>query len=373
MVKLTTEEVIRRFRAKHGDRYDYSQTKYVCQEEKVTIICRKHGPFKMNIYNHAKGQNCPYCKGEKVAERNKKYNLETFIAKAREVHGDKYDYSQVRFNTVNDMVTIVCKEHGPFQQLAGDHIYGHGCTRCGSKQEYRKPAYEQLIAAFRAVHGDKYDYSQVNYVNNNTHVTIICKKHGPFSQAPSKHLIGQGCPECKAENLSEMSRDTMEEFLLKAHKAHGDKYDYSKVEYVNSCTPVTIICKKHGLFLQGPHSHVSGRGCPICRCSHGEEKVERWLRKHNIDYIFQHRVVDKGRLYKIDFFLPEKNVFIEFNGIQHYQVVDAFGGEEDFRHRQQRDKSLREYCRRKSIKLIEIPYTEMFNTNAILERHLGGK
>ena len=124
----------------------------------------------------------------------------------------------------------------------------------------KKKTKEEFIAKAKLVHGDKYDYSKVEYVGALTKVCIICPKHGEFCQEANSHLRGQGCPKCKYEKQT----CTTDEFIAKAKKIHGDKYDYSKVEYVNDRTKVCIICPKHGEFWQTPNHHLSGCGCPKC-------------------------------------------------------------------------------------------------------------
>lgn len=121
-----------------------------------------------------------------------------------------------------------------------------------------------FIEKARKVHGDCYDYSCSNYINANTKIEIICEKHGKFSQLPRKHLSGQRCPECAKSVLNEDRKLSQSEYIKRAKEKHGDKYDYSKCNYINSLTKVAIICKEHGLFWQAPHAHTRGSGCPKC-------------------------------------------------------------------------------------------------------------
>ena len=188
----------------------------------------------------------------------KKKTKEEFIAKAKLVHGDKYDYSKVEYVGALTKVCIICPKHGEFCQEANSHLRGQGCPKCKSKKQTCTT--DEFIAKAKKIHGDKYDYSKVNYVNNYTKVCIICHEHGEFWQTPGAHLRGQGCPKCKSKKQT----CTTDEFIAKAKKIHGDKYDYSKVEYVNRKTKVCIICPKHGEFWQTPSAHLRGQGCPKC-------------------------------------------------------------------------------------------------------------
>ncbi len=218
---------------------------------------------------------------------------------------------------------------------------------------------EKFINRAIAKHNGKYSYNFVNYVNNHTPILITCPIHGNFEQRPSKHLSGQGCPICKGTR-----KKTIEEFIQQARKVHGNKYDYSKVEYINSITEVEILCPKHGSFRQTPRHHINCKcGCPQCNMSHGEELLMNYLNSVNIKYESQYKVIVPNDIRKtgkifIDFYLPEYNTFIEYNGIQHYIMQNGFGGKLKFEAQVNRDNYLRKYCEETNIKLIEISYKE---------------
>ncbi|MEE3416938.1 MAG: hypothetical protein VZR53_16420, partial [Prevotella sp.] len=147
-----------------------------------------------------------------------KYTTDIFIEKAREIHADKYDYSKVNYVNNSMKVTIICPEHGEFEQTPANHLCGKGCLLCGRKQTINKRSSntENFIIKAKEIHGDKYDYSKVNYVNNSTKVTIICPEHGEFEQTPASHLRGSGCPKCAIIQNADRCRMTTEEFINKA-------------------------------------------------------------------------------------------------------------------------------------------------------------
>lgn len=118
-----------------------------------------------------------------------------------------------------------------------------------------------------AIHGDRYDYSKVNYTRAIDKVTIICAKHGEYSQQPSDHLKGRGCRGCGFERVSTA------DFIKNAQKVHGDRYDYSKSHFVKSIIKTTVTCKIHGDFQISPNQHQNGGGCPAC------SKLERGKKK----------------------------------------------------------------------------------------------
>ena len=252
---LTTDTFITKAKAVHGDRYDYAQVEYSKSSTKVTILCPDHGAFEQAANMHLSGQGCPDCGGSKPL------TSATFIEKAKAVHGDRYDYAQVEYLKSNSKVTIYCPDHGPFEQTPNSHLSKAGCPDCAviANALSKRHSRENFIKRARGVHGDRYTYSSVNYVNANTKVTIFCPDHGPFEQTPTHHLSKKGCPDCAGNK-----RLNTETFVDKARQVHGNRYDYTQVKYVNNSTNVTIICLDHGAFQQAPASHLSGSGCPDC-------------------------------------------------------------------------------------------------------------
>ena len=251
---------IEKARKIHGDKYDYKLINYINNRLKIKIICPIHGIFEQTPKDHLNGCGCPLCFSER--RKQAKTNVKDFVKRANIIHNNKYDYSKVLYKGATSPITIICPLHGEFLQRPNNHLNGQGCPLCANKEKgaYRKNNTENFIKRATEKHNGKYDYSKVEYVNNHTKVCIICSEHGEFWQTPSKHLAGQGCKRCKRPNEGM----TKEEFIKKARNVHGNKYDYSKVEYVNTVTPVTIICPEHGEFKQKPEYHLTGRGCTIC-------------------------------------------------------------------------------------------------------------
>jgi hypothetical protein len=259
---LTTEDFIFQAKAVHGDKYDYSRTTYVDFKTKVCIVCPKHGEFWQIPSSHTKGGcGCPKC-GVESRSRKRKLDTESVIKRAKAVHNNKYDYSLLSYNSQEDKVKIICPVHGVFEQKLSNHLQGQGCPVCAGTI---KKTTEQFIIEARTIHGDKYDYSLVEYKGNKSKVIISCPIHGLFAQAPISHLTSCGCPMCAHENAKKSRFCSKEHFVRKARAIHGDKYDYSKVQYINSYTPVTIICPIHGEFERLPMRHIEAHaGCPQC-------------------------------------------------------------------------------------------------------------
>lgn len=185
MRKLTTQEFIEKAKAIHGDRYDYSKTEYVKATKPVIIGCRIHGDFQQLPHNHLRGKGgCVQC--NKIEGR--RLGVDEFISRAREIHGDLYDYSQVVYVNTKTPAKIVCPIHGVFEQRPEKHLEGHGCPFCIKNL---KDTTESFIAKARIVHGDFYDYSKVQYVDQHTPVCIIDPEYGEFWQQPISHLNGR--------------------------------------------------------------------------------------------------------------------------------------------------------------------------------------
>lgn len=197
---------------------------------------------------------------------NKRLTSTEFIRRAREVHGDLYDYSKVEYTNMHTKVLIIDRTYGEFWQRPYSHLQGHGNKDRGVKKsvasDRRRVTVEEFIERSRAVHGDLYDYSKVDFTNTQTPVVIIDPKYGEFLQTPELHMQGSGNRERSYKEATRNPRLTIDEFITRAREVHGDLYDYSKVDLVNTVTPVVIIDPKYGEFLQTPNTHLSGSGNP---------------------------------------------------------------------------------------------------------------
>ena len=184
----------------------------------------------------------------------RKKTLGEFIYEARKVHGEKYDYSKVFYESSLKKVCIVCPEHGEFWQIPYNHLKGAQCPKCRAMSSRSNK--EKFVAKCREVYGDLYDYSKVEYVHNKQKVCVICPKHGEFWVTPNNHMRGSRCPACYGT-----PKKTLEQFIEEARKIHGDKFDYSKVEYDGLGIKVCIVCPEHGEFWQTPYVHLRGGQC----------------------------------------------------------------------------------------------------------------
>jgi hypothetical protein len=280
-----------------------------------------------------------------------KYTIESFCQKVIDIHGDKYDLSQFIFTTVKEKGKVICKECGnEFYMSPSDLFRNHGCPQCKFIKLHNtfSKTTEEFINDAKNIHGDKYNYSKVNYINNKTKVTIICPIHGEFNILPTNLLRGQGCGQC-----SHSRKITQEEFIQRARTVHGDKYNYSKVHYINREIKVKIICPIHGEFEIMPYKHLIGQGCKQCRQSHLETFVKQWLEDNQINYENEYKNDWLGRQ-TLDFYLPDYKIGIECQGIQHLKPIPFYGGDEKFKYVEQLDETKYGKCQQNHVNIIYV-------------------
>lgn len=179
----------------HGHKYLYDKTVYSSALGKLTITCRLHGDFEQTASKHISGgQGCPICANNRVK------TTDQFIIDAIRVHGNEYSYKDTKYVNDSSQVVITCRYHGNFSQKATNHLQGKGCMKCYGNET---KSLEQFITEAVEVHGPRYSYDKVIYINKSTKVEIICYTHGPFLQTPGHHInSGNGCPLCNEKDPS---------------------------------------------------------------------------------------------------------------------------------------------------------------------------
>lgn len=343
---MDKQEFIEKMNEMYPD-FDFSKAEFEKVTDYVEIICKKHGSFKRKVYNCLKGNvRCPDCFLEE--RRN------SFLETAHKIHGDRYDYSQIEYVNKTTPIKIICKEHGPFMQTPETHRDGYGCSLCSGK---RKPTTEEWVDSVKHLYDGRYDLSKVQYIDNKTPVEVVCSKHGSFYPIPNNYRKGiSGCPRCNDELKHERYSSNTKEFIEKACKVHGDRYDYSKVDYYNKSRGVLIICKEHGEFEQAPSVHLSGSGCPKCKNKSQTilfEKLQSIFVNEKIEY--EKRFKWLG-LQSLDIYFPKYSIGIEYDGIQHFEPVEHFGGEKYFEIIKIRDAKKDKLCLDNGCTLIRLKY-----------------
>jgi len=233
----------------------------------------------------------------------------------------------------------------------------------------KKLTTEEFIEKAKKIHGDKYDYSLVDYKKSHSNIKIICKIHGIFEQLPNNHLGGKGCIKCtNKEKLN------IKIFIDRSNKIHNNKYKYELINNLNKLSYINIICPIHGKFIQRISSHIGGKnGCPNCNESKGELKISKFLDKNGIKFKRQftfEKCKNKQNL-PFDFYLIDYNICIEYDGEQHFNPIKYFGGPKRMQKIKLNDSIKNKFCSDYGIKIIRISYLNYDKIESYLESILS--
>lgn len=288
----------------------------------------------------------------------KQITQEEFINQSNIIHNNRYNYDKTEYIDKISKVIITCPEHGDFLQPARNHLNGRGCRLCARKLvgELTKNNSENYFNKCKIIHNNKYDYSKAKYISLRDNINIICPIHGDFLQLAVHHLHNKaGCMQC----YKDKHEWTTNKFIVESNKKHYNFYTYEKTELINSRKKVIITCPEHGDFLQSPNHHLNGHGCKICKISKGERDIIQILKKYNINFKHEHKFENckslKNYPLRFDFYLPDYNMCIEFDGRQHFEESNHFGNE-SFLNTQQNDLIKNEYCKNNFVYLLRIKY-----------------
>ena len=300
--RRTTEQFILEATNKHGNKYDYSKVVYTGCKSKVIIKCKIHGEFLQTPESHMRSYGCTQCSRkrilngkivEQVSSESESNNIVCgicstkskktldFIEKSIKKHGDKYLYDKVDYVKSSLKVTIICRKHGNFEQTPNKHLSGKGCSKCGvdSRAKIRTKSTEQFIIDARMIHGDRYLYENVVYVNANTKITIGCKIHGNFEQISRSHLAGNRCPKCATNrgysNAQIKWLDFMSSFtktqIIHAENSNEFTIPGTKFKADGFCKETNTIYEFHGDYWHGnPRIFNQNEMNDITKCTFGQ-------------------------------------------------------------------------------------------------------
>lgn len=356
---LTKDEFIERALTVHQQAYCYEKVEYVNSQTKVIIKCPKHGEFLQSPSSHLSGKGCSKCGDESVGEKCRT-TQEEFLSRCRDVHGDKYDLSRVAYLGMSKKIEVSCQKHGVFTPLASNFVgLGTGCPSCGRELvgvKSRKKESEYIEKAL-AVHQGAFSYGSVVYKNKQAYLTVICNTHGSFEQLAGDHLKGIGCRKCSKPVFDTQS------FMDEGRKVHDGKYTYENSSYVGAFEKVKITCPEHGTFEQLPSCHVSlEQGCPRCAGvgpSKSQVEIADFLSAHTA-VLMESTIPGSKR--RLDMYLPEHNLAIEFHGLIWHSTAFQADPLKDFKKHK-----AAEAC---GIRVIHIYQDEWVSKRRIVERTL---
>ena len=355
MKKITQNEFICRAE-KLFPKYNFSNSVYINNKTKIDVICPKHGMFQIRPDCLMKGTGCPSCGG------TKKNTTKEFIEKAKFVHNNFFSYEKCEYTGSSNKIIVTCPIHGDFEVKANNHLNGCNCKKCqenGITHEITKLAAvnastkklttEEFIEKGKKIHGSKYSFEKCVYVKSNIKTIITCPIHGDFEITPNHFLNKRGCPKCGGNH-----RLTTNEFIERLKEIHGEKFYYNKVIYQSTHKQVILTCPIHGDFMNTPANLLKGQGCPYCSESKLENEVNNFLLTQGFMFERQKQFdwLKDIRKLSLDFYLPEFNIAIECQGIQHFNEVKFFGGTEALNENKKRDEIKLKLCNEHGIKLL---------------------
>lgn len=374
MVK-NKEEFLQKSTEVHGDKYDYSKVEYTKSINKVVIICKIHGDFCQTPHIHIKGAGCKKCTIDKKIHKLT-YTTDKFVSKAKEKHGELYDYSKVDYENTKTSIIIICKKHGEFNQLPHNHLNGRGCKKCSFKIKSIRQTFtnERFIEISKELYPNKFDYTDTNFINTRSRVNLKCIKHNiDFETGACMHLKKNtpgGCPKCIYEKYSQVRVKPQDQFIKECQDVHKNRYDYSKVVYINSNKKINIICNIHGEFKQQAQNHIQGRGCPMCHIHKNENECKNVIERITGEYFIRERPKFLKRL-EYDGYNDDLKLGFEYNGIQHYEYVPFFhsNNKRNFEKQKENDIKKIELSHLNGIFLIVVPYCEVDKEKYIIEKY----
>ena len=289
-----------------------------------------------------------------------RYTTEEVIEKFKEIHKDKYTYEHFVYNGSHTKSIVTCPVHGDFLVTPNKYLLGRGCPKCANNIKLTNDEFKRRIIE---IFGEEYLLNEVNYQCCKSKIKLYCKKHGYFVSTAYHLLQGHGCPKCGVKKNADKKRLTICDCIERFREIHGDKYDYSKMDYINTRTKICIICPEHGEFWQTPQKHMSGQGCPKCKRSHMENDISMLLTNNNIEFIEQKKFSWLG-LQSLDFYLPKYNIGIECQGMQHFEPTRHFKNCEVLL---KRDELKYQLCNENNLKLLY--YTDYNISDEALNKH----
>lgn len=330
---------------------------YTRRINRIECKCKIDG-FLWNpvAYSLLSGEGCPRC-GNRSKAIKMKITQSQFIEEMKKANPNveilgEYISRKTKIKA-RCKLCYICWNVRP-----DDLMHGHGCPACGNKAKHlkQKKDKKQFLTELEAInkaiqiHGD--------YINSATKIKCSCNLCGVnWETLPNSLLLGIGCPECGKERSGLKRRKTHEDFIKELSNTNSN----IKVleNYTLTVEKVKCRCRTCGNEWRARAGGLlNGFGCPKCSASQGERHIDKILKKYNINFIPQHKFEDCKDKYPLpfDFYLPSKNIVIEYDGRQHFEAIDYFGGKEGFKGIQKRDQIKNNYCKKKSIKLIRISY-----------------
>jgi very-short-patch-repair endonuclease/Zn finger protein HypA/HybF involved in hydrogenase expression len=352
-----------------------SQT-YINNKVKMIFVCKKHGEFETTWNSITRGSNCQKC-GIERKKLKRTTPIKEILEKIKLKHNGKIELINPNdYVNSHSKLKFKCEKHHPiWKTKVYSVLQGKGCPKCAGKNITTN----EFISNIKSIHGDSISLANGEiYTGRTKKLKFDCNKcNKEFFASPNNIIFNKsGCPHCKGDKLRDHFAFSTDELLkIIKDKTRGEVIPYKNQEYVNQKTVWKFKCKKnpkHPPWETTVGIILGGSGCPTCSMSKGERKILYWLRDNNIKFEHQYRI-SKNRLNKyfiFDFYLPEKKIFIEFDGIQHFEPVKLWGGEKGLKKVQKSDSEKDKISKNMGCKMVRISYLSYDEIEQILRNHI---
>lgn len=353
----TPDEILIKLTKIHGDLYKFNLSGYVNTNSYISYEC-PHGIKNIQTRSALSGQGCIYCKGGKWHS----YDLCKILT---EIHGNKYIYDD-NFHENGDILRVKCRTHNEYFNVKKYlHLTGQGCRKCSKRKKYDTELFISEISKFDTKSLRHCDLSKLIYIDHSNNIEVICLEHGAFDTKPYYLLGGHGCVKCGWSK-----KYTVDEYVQKCNEQHRE-IDHTLTVYNGVENKIIATCKTHGNFEQKAGSYLIGKGCPYCYVSNSESRGEKTIRYFLMDNNILFKQEYRYMKFRFDFYLPKYNIFIEFNGKQHYEPIDFFGGIKTFDRQVARDiEKDKIFEINKHMHLLKISYLEYDDINKIIKKFI---
>jgi hypothetical protein len=358
---------------------DFTKSVYKDTRTSLIVTCKIHGDFKIRPHNLFRGANCRKC-ATALSSSNQRVSKKELTNRIRNKFGNLYEVDENSLTKATSSIRLKCRTHGWFEGILNNLINSSGCPSCSYiktaaiRNKQLKLSKNEIINRFVDLHGDAYSYSETDPDGIGSTVKIHCAKHGYFEQVVSVHLQGKGCPECGREKRRVSQFLQQSEIYTRLKELHGNLFIYPPNVGLDLREAAPIICREHGIFYQPLRIHLNGSGCSECSQSLGARRVSHWLTEHEIYYELEAPIPagKKGLPLRADFFLPEHNMYIEYDGEQHFKPIAFFGMDEKtsisvFNEQKERDLAKENWILGKGFELLRIRFDQ--NVEHQLEKY----
>lgn len=359
-------DVIAKANLVHNGKYDYSLVKsYKNNKEHYPVICHckdefgnEHGIFETTFSRHInRKQGCPKCKKEKLHDLFAISN-DNFILKCKKKFGDTFSFDKTKYVNAFTNVTVTCNIHGDITVNPREFLKSLGCHKCAHGTESKKMTLSELKERLDKKHKGNVIplFNELKGVDSIG--TFYCIKHdNTFNETSSNAMKKFGCKYCQKEQREKNLSKRKDSFIERATMVHDKKYSFDDLIYKGIKRRGIITCKIHGNFSIKLENLLKGQGCPKCKQSIGEASIERKLLNENIEFKQEETfsfLKNGHRTKRLDFYIPRLKIAIEYQGRQHFEVIEFFGGELGFQERLQRDILKNKLCNENGIDIFYI-------------------